>query len=110
MNEELLKRLDLLFAKVGELGTDVFHAALRQVRADMVESFVIAGVSVLSMIGLGFLLRHAIKDGNDDTMVLSTILIFIGVLILAISGFIGYDRFVAPDFHAMEIILKSISK
>ncbi len=80
-----------------------------QVHVDMVESFVFVGVMVVLTAIAGVLGYRADKkpysgDEVGVAMVLGAIFIILGMAGL----FIGMDRYAAPEFHAMEILLKAI--
>ena len=81
MNEELLKRLDLLAAKLNVTATVLWAALIRQARVEAIQDTVWSVLLLFTVAGLVKFIywRYRCEDGRDD----------FGVVVAAAVGAIG---------------------
>ena len=82
MTDEILKRIDVLAAKLNTTGELLFGTLVRQARIDGIEYVVYTSICIAILVGCALWMRHALRDEDGDQMAGA---ILIGVLALAFA-------------------------
>lgn len=112
MNEELLKRLDLLAAKLNVTATALWSALIRQARVEAIQDTIYSVVLLLAVGGLIKLIywRWKSDDGRDDDGLVVTAAIAAAVfffLFLMIASCIPTE-FLNPEYFALTRLLEKL--
>lgn len=106
MNEELLKRLDLLAAKLNTTGEALWASLIRQARIDAIQDSIITLGLLVAAYGFYRYIRWAAKDDDDGG---HTLFAIVGSVVTVILLFVYAPsiatEFLNPQYYAFDKIV-----
>lgn len=111
MNEEILKRLDLLAEKMGVATGQMWQALVFQARVEAIQDGIVLGLCLLAGYFLYRWARQIIRDQPDEVVwvpwgVISAVVVILG---LCCISSIPTELF-NPNYFALQKILEAVKK